>query len=122
MSALCRLIFFNTFPYLLRGIDMAEEKRDVDIVSKIAEKFEREALEFIESEVSAAEGGEELSERARETVKGVVTFCIEEAKRHSRSPEEFQNEFRTCVNEWFSTIMLITNRFLKKAVREARKK
>ncbi|RLE41547.1 hypothetical protein DRJ19_03455 [Candidatus Woesearchaeota archaeon] len=97
---------------------MPEEK---DIVDKIAEEFEKQALEFIESEVFAGSGNEEATEKARETVRAVVAYCIDEAKKHARTPEEFRNEFNTCTNEWFSTITIITNKFLRKTVKKLRK-
>jgi len=91
-----------------------------DIVDKIAEEFEKQAMEFIESEILAGSGREEDTEKARETVKAVVSFCVEQAKANARSPEEFKTEFDACIKEWFSTLMIISNRFLRKATRKVR--
>jgi len=91
-----------------------------DLVEKIAEEFEREALEYIENVVESGSGREEDTEKARETVRSVVVYCTEQAKQNARTPEEFKNEYNACIKEWFSTLMLISNKFLKKSARKAR--
>jgi len=95
-------------------------KGDKDLLDKIAEKFKEEALEYIDSEVLSGSEGEEENEKVRETIKGVVLYCIDEAKKHARSPKELQNEFETCLKEWFSTTMIISNKFLKRLVKESK--
>ena len=93
---------------------------DKDLVDKIAEEFEREAMEFIENVLESGSGREEDTERARETVRSVVSYCVEQAKQNARSPEEFKNEYSACIKEWFSTLMLISNKFLRKSAKKAR--
>ena len=93
-----------------------------DIVKEIADKFLASAEEFIEEELISPEGSEEESELAKKTVLYVLKYCSKKAQQYASTPEEFQEELKKCINEWYSTDMMLINRFLSKAIEEVRKK
>jgi len=87
-------------------------------LEELAEDFKREAIEYIESELFSGTGEEEATERARETVRAFLFYCIDQAVKYAKTPEDLKKETIECLNELHSTGVIIANRILRDLIRK----
>jgi len=87
---------------------------DKDILEEIAEELEKEAFDLIDAQLASGSGEEEDTEKAKATVKDVIAYCTEQALQYAKTPEEFEREFNECINEWYSTVLIISKKALRK--------